>query len=148
MFYYPLLPRWFSDKESSCQCRRCGFDPWTEQIPWRRKWQPTAVCLPGKSHEQRSLGRLQSMGSRRVRHDLATKQQHFEKTYLLPSYYKWEMLQHFGSYRGSYKDLITEQSPISHRGKYESQIGLKPGISPGWVDGEAFYSCGEAWVMS
>ena len=25
------------------------------QIPWRRKWQPTLVFLPGKSHGQRSL---------------------------------------------------------------------------------------------
>jgi len=25
------------------------------KIPWRRKWQPTPVFLPGKSHEQRSL---------------------------------------------------------------------------------------------
>ena len=24
-------------------------------IPWRRKWLPTAVFLPGKSHGQRSL---------------------------------------------------------------------------------------------
>ena len=24
-------------------------------IPWRRKWQPIPVCLPGKSHGQRSL---------------------------------------------------------------------------------------------
>ena len=24
-------------------------------IPWRRKWQPTPVLLPGKSHGQRSL---------------------------------------------------------------------------------------------
>ena len=23
--------------------------------PWRRKWQPTPVCLPGESHGQRSL---------------------------------------------------------------------------------------------
>ena len=23
--------------------------------PWKRKWQPTSVFLPGKSHEQRSL---------------------------------------------------------------------------------------------
>ena len=23
--------------------------------PWRRKWQPTSVLLPGKSHRQRSL---------------------------------------------------------------------------------------------
>jgi len=25
------------------------------KIPWRRKWQPTPVFLPGKSHGQRSL---------------------------------------------------------------------------------------------
>jgi len=31
------------------------FDPWVRKIPWRRKWQPTPVFLPGESHEQRSL---------------------------------------------------------------------------------------------
>ena len=25
------------------------------KIPWRRKWQPTPVFLPGKSHGQRNL---------------------------------------------------------------------------------------------
>ena len=25
------------------------------KIPWRRKWQPTPVFMPGESHEQRSL---------------------------------------------------------------------------------------------
>ena len=32
-----------------------GFDPWVGKIPWRRKWQPTPVFLPGKSHGQRNL---------------------------------------------------------------------------------------------
>ena len=27
-----------------------------QKIPWRRKWQPTPVFLPGKRHGQRSLG--------------------------------------------------------------------------------------------
>ena len=44
-----------SGKESTCQCKRCGFDHWIEKIPWRRKWQPTPAFLPGKSHGQRSL---------------------------------------------------------------------------------------------
>ena len=44
-----------SGKESTCQCSRCGFDPWVGKIPWRRKWQLTPVFLPGKSHGQRSL---------------------------------------------------------------------------------------------
>jgi len=34
---------------------RRGFDPWVEKIPWRRKWQPNSVTLPGESHGQRSL---------------------------------------------------------------------------------------------
>ena len=37
------------------QCRRPGFDTWVEKIPWRRKWQPTPVFLPGEFHGQRSL---------------------------------------------------------------------------------------------
>ena len=32
------------------------FDPWVGKVPWRRKWQPTPVFLPGKSHGQMSLG--------------------------------------------------------------------------------------------
>ena len=35
------------------------------KIPWRRKWQPTPVFLPGKSHGQRSLAGLLSMGSQK-----------------------------------------------------------------------------------
>ena len=45
-------------KESAWGWRRCktgGFNPWTGKIPWRRKWQPTPVFLPGESRGQRSL---------------------------------------------------------------------------------------------
>ena len=45
-------------KESACQWgryRRCVFDPWVRNIPWRKKWQPTPVFLPGISHTQRNL---------------------------------------------------------------------------------------------
>ena len=48
------LPRWCSGKEYACQWRRFGFDPWAGKIPWSRKWQPTPVLLPGKSHGQKS----------------------------------------------------------------------------------------------
>ena len=47
------LPRWLSSKEATCPCRgckSCGFDPWVWKIPWRRKWQPTPVFLPGEFH--------------------------------------------------------------------------------------------------
>ena len=52
---YVLFPRWLSGKESTCQCRRCRFDPWVGKIPQRRKWQPTPVLLPEKLYEQKSL---------------------------------------------------------------------------------------------
>ena len=46
----------FSDgKESTCQCRRPGFDPWVGKIPWRREWQSTPVFMPGEFHGHRSL---------------------------------------------------------------------------------------------
>ena len=37
------------------QCGSPGFDPWVGKIPWRGKWQPTPVFLPGEFHGQRSL---------------------------------------------------------------------------------------------
>ena len=50
IIFYMELPWWLSDKESTCQCRKCGFDSWVRKIPWSRKWQPTPVLLPGNSH--------------------------------------------------------------------------------------------------
>ena len=45
-----------SDGKTICpQRRRPRFDPWTGKIPWERKWLPTPVFWPGKSHGQRSL---------------------------------------------------------------------------------------------
>ena len=52
------LLRWRSGKESAFQRRRqkrCLFNPWVGTIPWRRKWQPTPVFLPGRFHGLRSL---------------------------------------------------------------------------------------------
>ena len=59
-------------KESACQCRSrkgCGFDPWIGKIPWRRKWQPTAVFLAWKIPQTEEPGGLQSMGLQRAGHD-------------------------------------------------------------------------------
>ena len=47
---------WWLLRLSVClQCVRPEFDPWVGKIPWRRKWQPTPVFLPGKFHGWRSL---------------------------------------------------------------------------------------------
>ena len=67
-----VFPGGANGKEPACQCRRhkkYGFDPWVRKISWRRKWQLTPVFLPGKFHEKRILGGLQSVGSQRVGHD-------------------------------------------------------------------------------
>ena len=42
---------WLNGKESACQCRSHEFDPGS----WKRKWKPTPVFLPGKSHGLRCL---------------------------------------------------------------------------------------------
>ena len=39
--------------------------------PWRRKWQPPSVFLPGESHGQRNMVDYIVHGIARVRHDLA-----------------------------------------------------------------------------
>ena len=53
--------------ETAYQCQRWEFDPWVGKIPWRRKWQPIPVFLPGKSHRQRSLVGYSPWGHKKVR---------------------------------------------------------------------------------
>ena len=53
------FPGGATGKETTCQCKRhkrCRFDPWVRQIPWRRAWQPTPVLLPGESRGQSLVG--------------------------------------------------------------------------------------------
>ena len=51
------------------------FNPWVGKIPWRRKWLSTPVFLPGEPHGQGNLAGYSPWGHKRVRYDLATKQQ-------------------------------------------------------------------------
>ena len=66
-------------KESPCQHRRHGFDPWSNKNPWRRECNPLQYSSPGKSHGQRGLAGYRPWGSQRVPHNLATKQQQCER---------------------------------------------------------------------
>jgi len=45
---------------------RDRFYPWVGKIPWRRKWQPAPVVLPGKSHRQRSLAGYRPWGCKEL----------------------------------------------------------------------------------
>ena len=67
------LPWWHRGKESACQGRRHGFDPWVWKIPLEEEMATTPVFLPGKSHGQRSLTGYSPWGHKRVGHDLATE---------------------------------------------------------------------------
>ena len=43
----------FPDNSVDKDCLQCGrpeFDPWVEEIPWRRERLPTPVFWPGESH--------------------------------------------------------------------------------------------------
>ena len=68
------LPWWLSDKEFTLQCRRHRFNPWVRKMHWKRKWQPSPVFLPGKSHGQRSLADYGPWGHKGVSYNLVTKQ--------------------------------------------------------------------------
>ena len=63
------LPWWLSGQEFACLCRWCGFEPWVGKMLWQKKWLPTLVFLPGRSHGQRSLAGYSPWGRRR--HDWA-----------------------------------------------------------------------------
>ena len=52
------LPWWVSDKESTCQCKRRGFDPWVRKIPWRRS--------PGHTLQYSCLGNPMDRGAWRA----------------------------------------------------------------------------------
>ena len=66
------------------KCLSTMWETWVrslgQEVPWRRKWQPTPVLLPRKSHGRRSLV---SMGSQRVGHDWATS-----LSFFLSSFYR------------------------------------------------------------
>ena len=68
---YPYSNCGSAGKESTCQCRRhkrCGFDPWVGKIPRRRKWQLTAIFLPGNFHGQKSLAAYSYVGLHVILH--------------------------------------------------------------------------------
>ena len=69
------LPWWLRGKEPAWQCRRCGLYRWVRIFPGRKKWEPTPVFLPGKSHGQRRLVGCGPWGCIRAGHYLSTKQQ-------------------------------------------------------------------------
>ena len=68
------LNSWLSGKESNCQCKRCRLDPWVGKHPLEKEMATHSSIFTWETPQTVETGGLQSMGSKRVRHDLATKQ--------------------------------------------------------------------------
>ena len=102
MYPSPGLPQWLSGTESTCQCRRCRFNPWLRKIPRRRKWQPTPVFLPRKSHGQRSLEGYSPWG---LKESDTTQQLKQQTTFTPPSTPMHRLLLSLGSPLRSIRSL-------------------------------------------
>ena len=61
-----LFPGGSASKESTCKAGDLGLIPGLERFPWRRKWQPIPIFLPGKSHGQRSLAGYNPWGCKEL----------------------------------------------------------------------------------
>ena len=68
------LPRWLSVKNPPANAGHLG-SILVGKIPWRRKWHPTPVFLPGRPHGWGSLVSYGPRGQKRVGHYWATKQE-------------------------------------------------------------------------
>ena len=97
------------------QFGRPGFDPCIGKIPWRRKWQPTPVLLPGKSHGQRILVGYSPWGRKELD---TTERLHSHFHFLSPpkvfSLYLIQMEAWFGHLSPSGFTFILLKCPFNH----------------------------------
>ena len=61
------------------QCRRYGFDPWVGRIPWEKNLATHLSILAWKIPGTEDLVSCSPWGRKRVKHDLATKQQQMSR---------------------------------------------------------------------
>ena len=86
-----------SDSKSIClQCGRPGFNPWVRKITWWRKWQPTPVFLPGKSHGWRNLVGYSPWGHKESDMTEWASLSSTNEWWLMP----WEQMRGYGEGRG------------------------------------------------
>ena len=64
---------WLGDRESACQCRRLGFDPWVRKIPLEKELATHSSILAWEICGQKTLVSCSPWDRKRVRHDLVTK---------------------------------------------------------------------------
>ena len=69
-----VFPGGSDGKEFTCQCQRCGFDPGLGRSS-RKGMTTHSSILAWRIPWTEEPGRLQSMGSQRVRYDFVAKEQ-------------------------------------------------------------------------
>ena len=87
-------------KESACNNSRPGFNSWVRNIPWRRKWQPNLVFLPGEFHGEESPAGYSpwTRKSRTQFNDQTTTKEEFQDIDILGiSELKWTRMGEFNS---------------------------------------------------
>ena len=93
------LPWWLRRYESNCSEGKPGFNPCVGNIPWRRKWQPTPISLPGRFHGQGSLAGYSPWSSKES-DIMEWPHFHFSKflsalsNHLLHLIHLWQLLMH------------------------------------------------------
>jgi len=76
-FHSGGLPWWLSGKESACQYRRRGFNPWVRKIPLEKEMASYSSILAWEIPRTEELSRYNPWACKRVRYDLDSKQQHY-----------------------------------------------------------------------
>ena len=85
-------------KESICSAGDPSSIPGFGKIPWRRKWKPTPVFLPGESHGQRCLVGYSPWG-----HKESDMTEQLTQSYLSEEQY--EMKKHFSKNRRNFPKI-------------------------------------------
>ena len=86
MFFFFFFTKW----QLICDTFSVQFDLLCGEYPWKRKWQPTPVFLPGESHGERSLAGYSPWGQ----HSQTLLKQLSTHAWWRPSRKKAEIVKH------------------------------------------------------
>ena len=136
------LPWCLSGKESAYQYRSCTFDSWVRKIPWRRKWQPTPVLLPGKMPWTRGAWRATAWGCNRVRHDVIAKR---ATLFVFSCCNCWVSLNVFEVLVFTNHEDVPLWTPVDHQSRYH--LFCASMLMPPFVFIMAFYLNRTLWKI-
>ena len=136
-----LFPGGSEVKAFACKAGDPRFNPWVGKIPWRRKWQPTPVFLPGESHGRRSLVGYSPRG----RKESDTTSLSLSFTFYFPAKGLQASL-HITSSWGPFK-LPQEHGPGLHPRYWRGWAQSKVGNVPARKSWSARSQTGNTWAL-